>query len=567
MTTARIAYFSMEMGLQADMPTYSGGLGVLSGDTLRAAADLRMPMAGVTLLYRQGFFRQHLDAEGDQHETTPSWAPERFLEPLGARVSVVLDGRQVQLRGWLYRIHGVSGGEVPVYMLDADLPENDAEDRGLTGQLYGGDSRYRLRQEALLGLGGIAFLRALGYETFETYHMNEGHSALLTLALLAQAQGAGEPRGQATEPEVAEVRRRCVFTTHTPVPAGHDRFAMDLVHEVLGEPMAAVLEGLPVVEDNLLNMTYLGLYFSRYVNGVARRHGEVAQALYPEYAVGSITNGVHAATWTSPAFAELYDQRIPNWRIDNFNLRQALDLSVEDILEAHATAKRELLQEVKRRTGADLDPTVMTIGFARRAATYKRGDLIFSDLESLKSIVRQAGRLQFVYAGKAHPHDEPAKNVIKRIFSARDALAEEVPVVYLEEHDIALGKLLCAGVDLWLNNPRKPMEASGTSGMKAALNGVPSLSVLDGWWPEGWIEGVSGWSIGDSDENEDEGTELTSLYNKLTYVIVPLFYGSPSVYARVMRSTIAVNGSYFTAQRMLQQYSIAAYDEPSMQAS
>jgi glycogen phosphorylase len=557
----------MEIGLQADMPTYSGGLGVLSGDTLRAAADLKTQMAGITLLYRQGFFRQHLDTEGDQHETTPSWAPERFLEPVSARVSVVLEGRDVQVRGWLYRIQGVSGGEVPVYMLDADLPENDAEDRGLTGQLYGGDSRYRLRQEALLGLGGIAFLRAIGYETFQTYHMNEGHSALLTLALLAQAQGAGEPRGQATEAEVAEVRSRCVFTTHTPVPAGHDRFAMDLVQEVLGEPMAAALEGLPVVEDNLLNMTYLGLYFSRHVNGVARRHGEVAQALYPEYAIGSITNGVHAATWTSPAFAELYDQRIPNWRIDNYNLRQALDLSVEEILEAHATAKRELIQEVKRRTDVELDPTVMTIGFARRAATYKRGDLIFSDLDSLKSILRQAGRLQFIYAGKAHPHDEPAKDVIKRIFSAREALADEVPVVYLEEHDMALGKLLCAGVDLWLNNPQKPMEASGTSGMKAALNGVPSLSVLDGWWPEGWIEGVSGWSIGDSDEAEDEGTELASLYNKLMYVIVPLFYGSPSVYGRVMRSTIAVNGSYFTAQRMLQQYLIAAYDQPSMQAS
>jgi starch phosphorylase len=561
-----IAYFSMEVGLRTEMPTYSGGLGVLSGDTLRAAADLGAPIVAVTLLHRQGFFRQHLAADGTQTETAPLWDPERFLEPVPGAITLPLEGRDVRLRAWLYRVAGVRGDEVPLYMLDADLPDNDPEDRSLTGQLYGGDQRYRLRQEAILGLGGVAMLRALGYDGIETYHMNEGHSALLTLALLDQSWGS-EPAP--TEGDIASVRGRCVFTTHTPVPAGHDRFPLEMVRSVLGDSMADTIERLPCREGEVLNMTMLGLFFSRYVNGVARRHGEVAQALYPGHKIESITNGVHAVNWVSEPFAELFDREIPPWRLDNHYIRQALNLSVDDVMAAHQRAKRVLLAEVERRSGMRLDSAVMTIGFARRAAAYKRGDLVFSQPESLRSIVRQAGRLQFIYAGKAHPNDAPAKDLIKRVIAARDELKDEIPVVYLEEHDMDLARLLCSGVDLWLNNPQKPLEASGTSGMKAALNGVPSLSVLDGWWPEGWIEGVTGWSIGDAFDEEDDPTrEAMSLYSKLSYVILPLYYGSPSLYGRVMRSTIAINGAYFTAQRMLQQYLTTAYTQPSpVQAS
>jgi len=565
MTAARIAYFSMEIGLMTEMPTYSGGLGVLSGDTLRAAADLGAPMVGVTLLYRQGFFRQHIGPDGTQSETVPVWDPEAFLEPLETRVTLVLEGRPVAIRPWLFRVRGAWGAEVPIYMLDTDLPENDAEDRILTGQLYGGDQRYRLRQEALLGLGGTAVLRSLGYTGIDTYHMNEGHSALLTLALLAERRGGVLPT-RADESDIEAVRRSCVFTTHTPVPAGHDRFSLELVARVLGEDFAETIRALPCSEGEVLNMTFLGLFFSRHVNGVARRHAEVAQDLYPGYPVHPITNGVHAANWVAEPFARLFDRRIPGWRVDNYYLRQALNLSVEEVLDAHFQAKRELLAEVERRTGARLDPRAMTIGFARRAATYKRADFVFTNVDSLRTISRQVGRLQFVYAGKAHPHDEPAKDLIKRVFAARESLREDIPVVYLEEHDMRLGKLLCSGVDLWLNNPLKPLEASGTSGMKAALNGVPSLSVLDGWWPEGWIEGVTGWSIGDGEQSEDPRIEVGSLYNKLSYVIVPLYYGAPSNYGRVMRSTIAVNGSYFTAQRMLQQYMSTAYALPLTEA-
>ena len=555
----RIAYFSMEVGLQTEMPTYSGGLGVLSGDTLRAAADLGAPMVAVTLLYRQGFFRQHLSADGSQTETAPRWEPERFLQPLETIVRLPLEGREVCLRPWVYRVQGAGGHEIPLYMLDADLPENDAEDRELTGQLYGGDQRYRLRQEALLGMGGVVMLRALGYDQLDTFHMNEGHSALLTLALINESRGLANA---VSEGDIATVRNLCVFTTHTPVPAGHDRFPMPLVRSVLGDSTADLIDGLPCRDEDTLNMTMLGLFFSRYVNGVARRHGEVAQALYPHYKVSAITNGVHAVTWTSDAFAQLYDRKLTGWRRDSHYLRQALDLSVEDVMEAHQRAKRDLVGEVARRTGVQLDPTVMTIGFARRAAAYKRADLVFSQPEMLRQIARNVGSIQFIYAGKAHPHDIQAKELIKRVVAAGEDLERDVPVVYLEEHDMGLGKTLCSGVDLWLNNPLKPMEASGTSGMKAALNGVPSLSVLDGWWPEGWIEGVTGWSIGDGSDDDDPVRESLSIYNKLSYVILPLFYGSPSLYGRVMRSTIAINGSYFTTERMLQQYLNAAYAVP-----
>ncbi len=555
----RVAYLSMEIGLRTEMPTYSGGLGVLSGDTLRAAADLGVPVVAVTLLYRQGFFRQHLAADGHQSEDQPVWDPERFLEPCPQRAKVMVEGREVVLRAWLYRLQGVHGDEVPIYMLDADLPENAPEDAALTGQLYGGDQRYRLRQEAVLGIGGVAMLRALGYKDIETYHMNEGHSALLTLALLYEEE-PGRASGWTDPAMIATVRSKCVFTTHTPVPAGHDRFPIGLVTEVLGDEIAETIHQLPCVEGHVLNMTYLGLFFSRYVNGVAQLHGQVAQGLYPDYKIHSITNGVHARTWTSNQMAKLFDEYIEGWNADSHMLRRALTIPVHEIISTHRKAKGALLDEVFKRTGTMLDPSVMTIGFARRAATYKRADLVFGNIENLKRIAHEAGRIQFVYAGKAHPHDEPAKDIIRRVYQARDALQGEIPVVYLEEHDMTLGKLLCSGVDLWLNNPQRPMEASGTSGMKAALNGVPSLSVLDGWWPEGWIEGVTGWNIGDGVADiDDPEVERAWLHNKLNYVIVPMFYGSPESYGRVMRSTIAINGSYFTAQRMLQQYVTDAY--------
>jgi starch phosphorylase len=557
--TSAIAYFSMEVGLDPAMPTYSGGLGVLAGDTLRAAADLAVPMVGVTLLHRQGFFRQHLDARGVQTETDSVWYPEEFLEPLAPRVSVNLEGREVQVCAWRYLVQGVSGHTVPVYFLDTALPENSPWDRTLTGHLYAGDDHYRLCQEAVLGLGGVAMLRALGHEDVQLYHMNEGHSALLALALLEEQTKGGGLRA-VTKKDTEAVRQRCVFTTHTPVPAGHDQFSLDMVRRVIGDEPTSALETVGCCLNGTLNMTYLALLFSRYINGVSQRHHDISHSMFPAYPINSITNGVHAVTWTAPAFQEVYDRHIPEWRGDNLYLRYAISIPRQEIQQAHAEAKRALLAEVKKRNGVRLDPTAMTIGFARRATPYKRSDLILSDPDRLKRIASQVGPFQIIFGGKSHPQDQSGKAIIQHIFEVAAALGDDVPIVYLEEYDMALGKLLCAGVDLWLNNPQKPHEASGTSGMKAALNGVPSLSVLDGWWIEGHWEGVTGWSIDDEWYAESNATrETTGLYDKLEYVILPMFYGRPTAFARVMRSAIAVNASFFNAQRMMLQYLENAY--------
>ena len=554
-----VAYFSMEVGLNPAMPTYSGGLGMLAGDTLRAAADLGVHMVGVTLLHRKGYFRQHLDAQGNQTESPAVWSPEQFLEPLTPRASVIIEGRQVQIQAWSYVVHGVAGHTVPVFFLDTALPENSSWDQTLTDNLYGGDQHYRLCQEIVLGLGGVAMLRALGYQKVQTYHMNEGHSALLTLALLEEKH---QKRGlhDVVKADREAVHHRCVFTTHTPVPAGFDKFPLSLARQVLGEDPINALETVGAFHDGMLNMTNLALSLSRYINGVSMRHEEVSRSMFPNYPINSVTNGVHAATWTSPAFQKLYDHHIPEWRNDSLYLRYAINIPLNEVSEAHMQAKLELLAEVERRTGVRLFANAMTIGFARRATAYKRADLLFTDLERLKRIARNVGPLQIIYAGKAHPQDEGGKGLIRRIFQASAALRDTIPVIYIEEYDMALGKYLCSGVDLWLNTPLKPDEASGTSGMKAALNGVPSLSVLDGWWVEGHVEGVTGWSIGDSDlPGTDPSQEIASLYNKLENIITPMFYRQADAYADIMRTTIAINGSFYNAQRMMFQYMKNAY--------
>jgi glycogen phosphorylase len=558
--STRIAYFSMEIGLDPSMPTYAGGLGILAGDTLRAAADLEVPLVVVTLLHRKGYFHQHLDATGNQQESPVGWVPEESLEHLSSQVSLTLDGQQVKVQAWRYLLQGISGYVVPVLFLDTFLPENSPEAQVLTDHLYGGDDRYRLNQEAVLGLGGLAMLRQLDYENLWVYHLNEGHSALLALALLEE-QVAGRSLQRITTADREAVRQRCIFTTHTPVPAGHDQFPMELARQVLGEEYAYTLEANGCCPQGVLNLTYVALFFSHYINGVSMRHEEVSQGMYPNYSINAITNGMHAATWVSPPFARLYDRHIPEWRRDNQYLRYAVSIPLEEVLQAHRQAKRDLLEEVVRRTGTSLEPGVLTIGFARRATAYKRADLLFSDLERLRRIAQEAGPLQVIYAGKAHPKDWSGKELIQRIFGAGAALHDTIPVLYLEGYDLALAKLLCAGVDLWLNTPQKPREASGTSGMKAALNGVPSLSVLDGWWVEGHEEGVTGWSIGeDWQEDSDLAMESASLYNKLESVIAPMFYSRATAYAKVMRSTIGLNGSFFNAQRMLTQYMINAYN-------
>ncbi|MEW6143275.1 MAG: alpha-glucan family phosphorylase [Chloroflexota bacterium] len=556
-----VAYLSMEVGLEPAMPTYSGGLGILAGDTLRAAADIGIRLVGVSLLHRSGYFRQHLDEYGNQTESPVVWSPEQLLEPMGPQAVVTIEGREVRIQAWRYLVRGRSEYQVPVYFLDTDLPANSGWDRSLTGELYGEDSHYRLCQEVILGVGGVAMLRALGCRV-RAYHMNEGHSALLTLALLEE-QTWGKGLANASDSDHDKVRQRCVFTTHTPVPAGQDRYPLEMVRKVLGEERANALCDAKTCIDGEINMTNLALVFSRYINGVSMRHEEVSRTMFPNYPVNSITNGVHAGTWISGPFQKLYDSRIPEWRRDTLYLRYAISIPLEEIQAAHVTAKGALLDEVQKRAGVRLSPSAMTIGFARRATPYKRADLLFSNIERLRRMVRRHGPLQVIYGGKAHPRDEGGKELIRRVFEAAEELAPLVKVIYLEEYDMALAKYLCSGVDLWLNTPKKPEEASGTSGMKAAMNGIPSLSVLDGWWIEGHFEGITGWAIGDSSKPEsDPVAEARSMYDKLEYVILPMFYNDPEGYASVMRSAIAINASYYNAERMLYQYYRNAYGGP-----
>src|SRR3954469_8562368 len=493
---SRIAYYSMEIALCAEIHTYSGGLGILAGDTVRSCADLELPVVFVTLVSRAGYLRQSIDAQGRQVEQPDPWEPERWAQPLGAKIAVTIEGRDVWVRPWLYRHKGTLGYEIPVLLLDTVLDENTPEDRNICRTLYGGDDAYRLDQEIVLGIGGYRLLRALGFE-IETYHMNEGHSALLALELLhghRRANGGQSTDHSVYDPEIA--RQSCVFTTHTPVEAGHDRFPYDLVERKLGGTIdMAALKTIVGAEG--LNMTRLALNLSGYVNGVAKRHAEISRQLFPGYRVHAITNGVHVETWTCGSFAQLYQNHFPNWRHEPEVLVRADGLDDAEVWEAHQRAKLDLLSRVFEETGTSLSPDALTIGYARRMTGYKRLELLFSNLDRLRALARDHP-FQIVIAGKAHPRDEGGKRTIEALHRYKTELGHDIPVVFLANYDMDLARPLTSGSDVWLNTPLPPMEASGTSGMKAAVNGVLNLGVLDGWWMEACIDGTTGWAIGDA---------------------------------------------------------------------
>ena len=557
LTHRSIAYFSMEIALSPALPTYSGGLGMLAGDTLRSAADTAAPMVAISLVHRRGYFRQHLDDLGQQTESDVVWSPETTLPSANQILPLTLQGRQLLVRAWRFDVIGVTGHVIPVFLLDTDVEGNDEWDRHLTDHLYGGDSYYRLCQEAILGLGGIALLNALSCKP-DVYHMNEGHAALLTIALLEERL-AGKPLREATEADIQAVRQQCVFTTHTPVPAGHDQFGLDHMYQVLGHDRAAAIDASGSLHNGLMNMTYLALRFSRYVNGVAMQHGKVSQKMFPDYKVYSITNGVHAATWLSESFQELLDKEVANWRTDNRYFRSVYGIDPARITACHVKNKHRLFATLAKRTGHYFNPSMLTLGFARRVATYKRASLLLHDPARLVSIAQKIGGLQILFAGKAHPADTAGKGLIREVYEAAVKLnSAALKIYYIENYDWELGSLLTQGVDVWVNTPRRPYEASGTSGMKAALNGVPSLSVLDGWWIEGCAEDTTGWAI---EDGESEEAEANSLYEKLEKRIAPL-YANPTAWSHIQQHCIGINGTFFNTHRMLSQYFANAYYPP-----
>jgi glycogen phosphorylase len=549
----RVAYFSMEIAIANDIPTYSGGLGVLAGDTLRSCADLEIPMIGITLLSRKGYFSQSFDENSMQIESPIKWDIEKYLERLTIKVTVPIEDRQVKLSAWRYWIEGVNGYRLPVYFLDANIQGNNPSDIQLTDYLYGGDSAYRFKQEVILGIGGLRLIDTLGYNNIAKYHMNEGHAALLTIQLLKNENGDRDV-----------VTSKCVFTTHTPVPAGHDCFSKSVVEKTLSEFITPE-ESAEIFANSELNMTFLGLRFSKYINGVTKKHGEISRSMFPGYPIASITNGIHSLFWTSEPFRRLYDKYLNGWRSDPFMLRYASSIPLNEILEAHTEAKRALIDRVNSMTNAGMEYDVFTLGFARRATAYKRATLLLHNPERLMKIAEKCGRIQIIFSGKAHPKDDEGKKGIQKIIRQLKQLGNNIEGVYLENYDMDLARMMISGVDVWLNTPQRPYEASGTSGMKASVNGVPHFSTLDGWWLEGHIEDATGWAIGPKDTPIDTKAEeldkqdATDLYSKLENSILPKFYKNKDEWSRIMQYSIFINASFFNTHRMVRQYVTSAY--------
>jgi starch phosphorylase len=547
---AKIAYFSMEIGMKSDMPTYSGGLGVLAGDVIRSSADLRMPLVAVTLVSKKGYLKQKITLDGSQIEYPEEWEPTAFMKLLPETITVKIAGRDVRIGVWVYEQESLTGGTIPVFFLTTDVEGNAQEDREITDFLYGGDEKYRLKQEIVLGIGGLRILEALKINV-KKYHMNEGHSSLLTLELLKK-----------NDLNVDKVKNLCVFTTHTPVAAAFDKFSYDLLSEVLEADLPE--EVLKEYGGNdRLNMTLLALNLSKYTNGVTEAHMEYSRKLFPGYHIQEITNGVHSYTWTCHHFRALFDKYIHRWANEPELLVRVDTIPDEELWEAHMKAKQDLQDFVHTSSGLQMDTDVLTLGFARRATEYKRATMIFSDLEKLKEITIQ-DKIQLIFAGKAHPKDEMGKTLIKEIYEFKDRLKDEVKIVYLENYNMEMAAKLTSGVDVWLNTPLPPYEASGTSGMKAAHNGVLNFSVLDGWWIEGCVEGLTGWAIGPSsnqglNEQDTRKRELADLYNKLEYLIIPKFYQQRDAWIDLMKNSIGKVAYYFNTHRMMRKYATDAY--------
>jgi starch phosphorylase len=580
----RVAYFSLEFGLDDSLRVYSGGLGILAGDHLKSASELGLPLVAVGLLYRHGYFRQGLAADGWQLERYPDADPHRL--PLTLMHDG--DGNQLLVRVQLAeesvaaRVWRADVGRVPLYLLDADIDENPAEARLITSALYGGDREMRIRQEVLLGVGGVRALALLGHSP-TVFHMNEGHAAFLSLERLRTQVAEGTPLDEA----LALVRASTVFTTHTPVPAGNEVFDTGLVERYLGQVVADsglrwddfLAWGRTSEHDSAFGLTPLALRTASRANGVAALHGDVSRRmwapLFPGTAVedvpiGHVTNGVHARTWVSAELQALLDAhgvRLAEAPADQ-GWERIHGVADADLWRVHGLRKRALGELVAARASRFVDPDALTIGFARRFATYKRAGLLFSEPERLARLLADPERpLQILVSGKAHPADDQGKELIRRVVSAARELRVDGRVVFVEDYDMEIARHLVSGVDVWLNTPRRPLEASGTSGMKAGMNGVLNCSVLDGWWPEGYATTL-GWAIGEgfesADEAEQDAHDRESLFHLLEAEIVPAYYdlaanGLPLRWLAMMKASIAGVGQQFNTHRMVCDYAEGYY--------
>ena len=548
-----VAYISMEIAIDSNIPTYSGGLGVLSGDTVRSAADLEIPMVGICLCYSSGYFYQFYNEFGEQKEKEIAWNFYYEFEKVEKPITMKIEDKDVLVSAWLYRVIGQSGHILPIYLLTTDIKGNEEWMKKMTGSLYDSTSRWnRIVQEMILGIGGVKLLKSLGYDNIKTYHLNEGHGSFSTLELYNQLGS------------VDKVKEKVVFTTHTPVSAGHDRFKQDLVDKVFENSMPPEIRKL-ADDKGEFNMTYLGMALSRYRNAVAKKHGDISRKMFPQYEIDYITNGIHHPYWISKPFRKLFSRKWPDWRTNPRTLENAIELDDLDVFDAHIENKFNLINYQKGHSWNLLDEELITIGFARRFATYKRAILIFHDIDRLGKICKN--HIQFIFAGKAHPKDTQGKEYIKKIFEAGDYLYDNygVKVVVMENYNMDLAHMLVSGVDLWLNTPNRYREASGTSGMKASLNGVPNFSVLDGWWLEGYkMNPLAGWAIGPDDSNPDDpgvsnnwDIDSNVIYETMEDKIIPTYMDHDEWIFR-QKNAIAL-AAYFNSHRMIEEYAEKAY--------
>jgi len=535
-----VAYFSMEIGLIDEIKGYAGGLGILAGDTLKTAADMGLNYVGVSILYKKGYFKQVLTESGEQIEAPDEWDFEKYLFNTGKKIKINLKNEEIVVEVWKYEI--ISGqNRVPVFFLNTDIPENTQENRFISYNLYTPYHNTRMKQELVIGIGGVKALIELGYPIFDNYHLNESHAAFVIIEL-ENILGSREL-----------AKQKIVFTTHTPEEHGHKKYSREELEAILPENYFRKIE--VEFEDNLIHLTKFCLRNSKYRNGVSKRHGEISSKMFPQYEIDYITNGIHVSSWAGKATQEVFDEYVLDWKVFPEALVKVKEIPVDKILEMHQKNKKDLIEYIESRYGLKLDLYTMTIGFARRVDLYKRSGFIFSKMSILQKIADDFGGLQIILSGKAYFNYGPSEEKIARLFSMSKKDWGNLKILYLEDYGIQVSKMLVQGCDLWLNNPIKPKEASGTSGMKAALNGVPSLSTIDGWWVEGWRENLTGWAIGVPEiDQTDEEIELFDLYKKLERDILPIYYNDKLTWGKICANTISYNASYFNTHRMLTEY-------------
>ncbi|QQG47607.1 MAG: alpha-glucan family phosphorylase [Candidatus Woesebacteria bacterium] len=553
-----VAYFSMEVMLETDIPTYAGGLGVLAGDLLRSCSDLEIPACGVTLVYSGNTFDQVINSDGTQNFKESNWQKLDQLTKLENQIEIEILKTQVKIDCWRYDMVGHNGFVVPVFLLDTDISQNPDWARNITKNLYDGNGDTRISQEIVLGVGGVKMLASLGYTKIKNYHMNEGHAGFVPLALLEKHNFKDE-----------EVKKLCLFTTHTPVPEGHDKFDYNLAYKYAEKYLPWHIKKLG--GGDALDMTTLALNMSKVSFAVSQKHKKVSENLFKGYKFDYVTNGIHLPSWVSPSFQDLYNEFLPGWEKNPEILSEAPEKISNDALwTVHKESKRALINYVnahltsvaseqekqKPRDDELFDLSTLTLSLARRPVAYKRPLLLYSDLERFIRI--GVGKLQIIQCGKSHPGDDVSQSFVKEIVRISKKLRSILKVVYLENYSPKIARLLVSGSDLWLNTPRRPLEASGTSGMKAAANAILNFSILDGWWIEGFkMNPAAGFSIGPSDESvtpsNDDTIDSVDLYDKLQWEIIPMYYNHRSEWIKRMKNAITL-ASYFNTNRVAKEY-------------